>query len=122
MNTYFFLYLLTRLDSLNFMLAIIIIVSLILVFILGVVGLASEDDFFYFFKKRYLLIPTIALILATLIPTKNEAIVIIAGGKTIEWAKQDSSLQKLPEQTTLLISNYLEKQINELEKQNKEKK
>jgi len=48
------------------------------------------------------------------LPSAKEVVFIIAGGKTIDWAMQDSSLTKMPSQSTQLTSAFLEKQINEL--------
>lgn len=63
----------------------------------------------------------ICLILGTLIyafiPTKNEMIVILAGGKTIEYIQSDTSLNKIPYQTTEIISKYLDQKIEEMEKE-----
>lgn len=47
------------------------------------------------------------------LPTRNEVIAIYAGGKTLDFAQQDSSLAKIPAQTTEVISNYLDKMIKE---------
>lgn len=48
------------------------------------------------------------------LPTRNEALLIIAGGKTIEFIKKDTSTQKVPGQVTKLVSdalNLLQEQI-----------
>lgn len=52
--------------------------------------------------------------LEVFVPTKNEAIVIIAGGKTLDFIKQDSSLNKIPSQTTAIISQFLQNEIDTL--------
>ena len=52
---------------------------------------------------------------ALFIPSKNDVIFIIAGGKTIDFIKSDTSINKIPAQTTKLITDYLQEQINKNE-------
>ena len=69
-------------------------------------------------KIKWILPLTITFFLiAVFIPSKKDAIFIIAGGKTIDWAKADTNLAKIPSQTTLIISKYFDKQVKELEKE-----
>ena len=56
---------------------------------------------------------------AAIIPDRQDAIMIIAGGKAMNYVQSDSSLNKLPYQTTAIISEYLDKQIEELKKDKK---
>lgn len=53
------------------------------------------------------------------LPTQKEAIMIIAGGKTMDFIQKDTSVRKIPHQTTEFISEYLDKQIKELSKEAK---
>lgn len=55
-------------------------------------------------------------IIRTFLPTRNEAIMILAGGKALDYVQTDSNLVKLPYQTTEFISKFLETEINELKK------
>jgi len=48
------------------------------------------------------------------IPSRDEAIMILAGGKTMDYIQSDTSLNKLPYQTTQIISEYLDKKIKDL--------
>ncbi len=68
------------------------------------------------FRKIYWVIPTgfLFVVINTLLPTKNEYIFIVAGGKTINWIKQDSSIRNIPGKTTELIYEFLDKQVKEL--------
>jgi hypothetical protein len=59
---------------------------------------------------------TISLLGALFIPSKNDVIFIIAGGKTIDFVKSDTSLNKIPSQTTKLITDYLQEQIDKNQK------
>jgi len=49
-------------------------------------------------------------------PSKNDMILIYAGGKTMDYVQKDTSLQKIPYQTTAIISDYLDKTIKEMKK------
>lgn len=132
MSPYSKLYWLTRLDSIHALFttfAIVLAVAGIAIIIYAVIS--SDFDQFYdedeltkrrnerrkITSKFWIVFVGSALfgILASLTPTKNEAIFIVAGGKTIDWVQQDSSINKIPSQTTLIISDFLEKKIKEIE-------
>ena len=69
-------------------------------------------------KRSLIPVFVVSLLVACLIPTQKEAVFIIAGGKTIDWAMADTSLNKIPSQTTAIISRFLEyqeKEISEIE-------
>jgi hypothetical protein len=51
------------------------------------------------------------------VPTQKEAVVIFAGGKTIDFIEADSSIQKIPHQTTEMISKFMENEILEMNKE-----
>lgn len=52
-----------------------------------------------------------SILVSIFLPTKNEAILITAGGKTMDFIQNDTSINKIPSQTTAIISNFLEKQL-----------
>lgn len=121
MNNITKLYWLTRLDELKDMcvtISILCVVMVLLYIILSaiVMGTDSEKGF-----KKYKWLRNLAIIFLPLfsitglfIPTKNEMIFIFAGGKTMDFIQKDTSINKIPGQTTAIISNFLEKQIKEL--------
>jgi hypothetical protein len=53
-------------------------------------------------------------ILYALVPSQKDALLILAGGKTIEYIKADKSLQKIPFKTTELVAGILDKELNKL--------
>lgn len=135
MNNYEKIYWITRLDSINnTFLFVAIMCSFIIVTIFIAIPVMKDFDEFYYgdeLKARLairdklksqlkwlLLTLSISTIITTFVPTKNEAMIIIAGGKTMDFIQQDSSINKVPEQTTLLISKFLEQKINELDSNN----
>jgi hypothetical protein len=70
----------------------------------------------YTSKIKWLVIIFIISVFGSVfIPNKNEAIIIIAGAKTIDFIQKDESINKIPSQTTLLISKFLEDNINKLD-------
>lgn len=72
-------------------------------------------------KRLKLLIPISVLlfIVNAFIPSKNEAILIMAGGKTLDYVQKDTSLAKVPFQTTAIISEYLDKTLKEMKEDKK---
>lgn len=127
------LYWLTRLDHIqSFLIAITIISSIAFVsIIIGCAMHADMDDYSWnkdkeqdreksrakwkgFLKPLGFIAGLFSLVLVFL-PTRDEAIFIVAGGKTIDFIQQDSSINKIPSQTTKAISVFLDNQIKELE-------
>jgi hypothetical protein len=131
MSNYFKLYLLTRLDGI---IGLSIFLSIILlcagaVIMIGSPMSKSFDEFYsgdrlvkrvalrdMFLSKLKFIFPfgLLFIILSIFIPTKNEAIFIVAGGKTIDFIQTDTSLCKIPEQTTQIVSAFLDDQIREI--------
>jgi uncharacterized membrane protein len=132
MNNYEKLYLLTRLDGIGGLFTAIAAFSFLTILGIFVYEWASSDwDVIYGEEKQkarkeerkkhtnkikwITLICILFTISSILIPSQKEAIFIIAGGKTIDFIEADSSIQKMPEQTTQIISSFLDKQIKEIE-------
>lgn len=72
-------------------------------------------------KKRHFAFLLLFALIACLIPTRNEAIIIFAGGKAFDYIENDKNLQKLPFQATEIFSKYLDKKITELDSVSKKK-
>lgn len=129
MDNYTALYWLTRLDSIISMFEVFVILSGCVFFGAGLfkvmMGDDMDDDHALYCKKglrwsfSILVISTICLIF---IPSKNDVILIYAGGKTMYFVQSDSSLQKIPGQTTQIISEYLNKSIEEINQPENERK
>ena len=86
----------------------------------------SIEDEYYIFTKVYsrtiaIISLILCIIITNLIPSKKEAIVILAGGKTMDFVQSDSSLSKIPHQATTIISSYLDKTIKEIKRENNKK-
>ncbi len=58
----------------------------------------------------------ISVIVTCLIPSKQEAMVIMAGGKTLNFLQSDSSISKIPYQATKLVSDYMDKVLEDMKK------
>ncbi len=128
MSNYSKMYWLTRLDCISDLFIWLIIVSAIVIIIFIIAKAVSISDsttqekevVIRCFKKRQwvlnLSIPILitSVIGVTFLPTKDAMIYIYAGGKTMDFIQSDSSINKLPAQTTKLISDYLDKNIKEL--------
>lgn len=121
MTNTFFIYLLTRLTAISDTFTLAAILSGAVFFISSVLAFANlnefgDDDSDYLtikrFAKRFGVVFFISLPLAILTPTTSDAIAIYAGGKTLDWVEQDSSIQQIPGKASELIlakmNEYLE--------------
>lgn len=116
------IYWITRLDALNTAL----IISLMIVSVglalstMFELGTFDEDEQTHGLAKKMrkrFFVATIALtVLLIFLPSKNDVILIVAGGATLDYVQKDTSLQKLPYQTTELISRMMDEKIEELKK------
>lgn len=139
MNNYEKIYWLTRLDGLNSLFVVMSILSIALILLISISSLASKDFDQYYdghrlkerintrlkftSKIKYLTLTLIVGVLGVIfLPTQKEAILIFAGGKTMDFVQKDTSIRKIPEQTTLLISTFFQKQIEEMNKPEEKKK
>jgi hypothetical protein len=120
------LYWLTRLDGINSFFNVLLFIGLVCFVIWVIAFFVQIDDMNDRLWKKFrgallkIVIPTgIVLLVDVLTPDRDEAIFIMAGGKTLDFAAQDSSLQKIPAQTTLIISRFLEGQIEEMTNEQK---
>lgn len=127
MSNYAELYWLTRLTSLTDVFSIITVLAGLAMFGLSlalfIMGWEMEDDERKSLKKyiRYSLIVFVTFgAMRVFTPTQNEAILILAGGKTLDFVESDTSISKIPSQTTAIVSEYLEKTLKELEEGSKE--
>jgi len=111
MSIYFKLYLLTLLDGvINFCIVLSILTFISIIIVLVWAGMEKNDAQYsrnegdpnkkvrkLLNSIKWLLPLALFLIfLSIVIPNKNEAIFIIAGGKTINWIESDTSICKIP--------------------------
>jgi hypothetical protein len=125
MSNYSQLYWLTRLDNFQsfFQTAIGISIGGIIIYLVFLLFASIEYDANEIHLKRKWIPKTFVFTIIfsgltlLFVPTKNDLIFIYAGGKAIDYVQEDTSLQKIPFQTTKIISNYLDSKLNELETQ-----
>lgn len=119
------IYWITRLDGVNFLFTVLAVLFGIAALFAGIFGWpAAEDcgiegDKLKTIRKSFktcIVIVSASLLGIVFIPTKNDAILIYAGGKAYEYIQKDSSLQKLPFQTTEYLKVVLQNEINEVKK------
>lgn len=127
MSNYSKIYWLTRLDAIHtvFAVALIAVCMGLFIYIMttSINAEFNSDKENEAIRKRYrwlrvtgrIAVPVCVLVLA-LLPSRNEAILIMVGGKTLDYAQTDTSLSKLPYQTTAYISQYMENALRELKK------
>ena len=126
MSNYAKLYWLTRLDGINGMILFIGIfffiaafVSLMYAYVFKDWGWSKEEEKKaqqVVMKRLKWLIPFgfLFITISCFVPTKEEAILIVAGGKAMNFVESDTSINKIPSQTTALITEYLDKQLKEI--------
>lgn len=126
MNNYWKIYWITRLDSISDLFSALLFIGTLLCVVIGILSMIDgvENDFDTL--KKYQKIPKIILVVMLIsgffkvfIPNQTQTIAILAGGATLDYAQKDSSLSKIPYQTTQLVTKYLEKQIESVEKEAK---
>lgn len=126
MDNYSKIYWITRLDniiSLCIMAISMAAVGLVFYYVFRHIDNYDDEDIKEYDKThktaRLLLWLTvfISTTVLTFIPSKNDLILIYAGGKTMDFVEADSSLSKIPSQTTLIISEYLDDKLKEMEKE-----
>jgi len=132
MSNYSKIYWLTRLDSIQNLLVTITVLCVIVLFVYWLIYLLNSDyegeewtaeyRTNHSFKSRLSIwLGLGSLLLLTLLPSKNEAILIIAGGKTMDFIEKDKSINKIPSQTTAIISKYLDETLKEMDTDKKDK-
>lgn len=73
----------------------------------------------FFWPKTALAIIVLASIINFATPTKNEALVIIAGGKAIDFATNNESLVQMPWKAADIVVAYMDKTLEELKNETK---
>lgn len=136
MSNYTSLYWLTRLDALNTFFILLIVLSIVCTIIYFIVfaiqGEWEKDEVKKAlrdrFEKKWKKVPKTAMVLTAMVltaissfmlvflPTKTDVIVIFAGGKAMDFVQKDSSINKIPAQTTKIITDHLDKVIEDLDK------
>ena len=123
MNNYSKIYWLTRLDNIQAIFISALIISLCVLFvyhIIMIIQCSDNDDRKEYninygkFKNTSFWIALVTGAFLVFLPSKNDMIMIYAGGKTMDYVQSDTSLSKIPYQTTAIISEYLDKSIKEL--------
>jgi len=123
------IYWLTRLSSIQGMFAAASVITGLIIGI-GIIGYSisifdcynDEREKELKTKRKYFInrvwIPVLLLVFTILIPNTKEAMLIIAGGKTMDYVQKDTSLHKIPYKTTELILKKMDEYIDETVKSN----
>ncbi len=118
------IYWLTRLSSISDlffglgMLSSIFIFVGVLAYTFMIMDFPNDDDEIEYKQKRKkffnkIWVPILFFVLNILTPNTKEAMLIIAGGKTMDYVQSDTSLQKIPYKATELILKKMEDYIDE---------
>jgi uncharacterized membrane protein SpoIIM required for sporulation len=118
------IYWLTRLSSISDlffglgMLSGIFIFVGVLAYTFMIMDFPSDEDEIEYKQKRKkffnkIWVPILFFVLNILTPNTKEAMLIIAGGKTLDYVQSDTALQKIPYKATELILKKMEDYIDE---------
>jgi hypothetical protein len=118
------IYWLTRLSSISDlffglgMLSSIFIFVGLLAYTFMIMDFPSDEDEIEYKQKRKkffnkIWVPILFFVLNILTPNTKEAMLIIAGGKTLDYVQSDTALQKIPYKATELILKKMEDYIDE---------
>lgn len=118
------IYWLTRLSSISNlffglgMLSGIFIFVGVLAYTFMIMDFPSDEDEIEYKQKRKkffnkIWVPILFFVLNILTPNTKEAMLIIAGGKTLDYVQSDTALQKIPYKATELILKKMEDYIDE---------
>lgn len=131
-NNYQNLYWLTRVDGINGLVLALGVICLVACFLIPFVCMMTSDFDSYkeddeikerkatrakYMKKTKWLLPLgfFFILCRIMIPSQKDIVLIIAGGKTIDFIQTDTSVSKIPSQTTAIISQFLNNQIINLQ-------
>lgn len=124
------IYWLTRLSNISgFLLALSIISSVItglgiLGYSIAIMDWPSDEDEIRFraIRKKFMnkiWVPILLFTFYILTPNTKEAMLIIAGGKTMDYVQSDTSLKKIPYKATEMILKKMDEYIDETTKDSK---
>ena len=126
MSNMVLIYWLTRLSSIQGLFATVAIIvttiisaGLLMYTIMMIDSSESEQKEFKQKRKWFvnrIWIICLLWIVTILTPDTKEAMLIIAGGKTMDYVQQDTSLQKIPYKTTELLLKKMDQYIDETSK------
>ena len=128
MNEYFLIYIICRLDAFAITLKVwLLLIGFIIIgavcFWIGFSGPYATDEASANVRKiaatvfkRAAFAFVVGMTVLPFVPSTQNALTILAGGKTLEFANKDKSLQKIPGQTTAIVASFLQNELNKLRK------
>lgn len=120
------IYWLTRLDAIHDLFIAITAIAIILGIFMGVFGFLAANDCgiegttLKTIRKTFtgcIITSLVGALALVFIPSKNDMLLIYAGGKAYEYVQSDTSLQKIPYKTTEYLKVILDKEIQDVKKE-----
>lgn len=113
MDDMFLLYFITRLDEIRNLLTLVTTLYIAAVIVLGLIAVMTSDSINFPvddlknapYPKLYILV--IAVTLATIIPSKNDAIFILAGSNIMQAVKNDDT-KRIAGKSVEVFEKYLD--------------
>lgn len=114
------IYWITRLDSINGLLSVILIIGLIATVFFTIAyasnGFETDDDFTEKNKKtlkHISIITVIVAIMSTFIPTQKDMLLIYGVGGTIDYIKSNETAKQLPDKAVQALDKIISEYIGE---------
>jgi hypothetical protein len=103
------LYWITRLDGIYTCACIIAALCSVVTLVMYAVSVGNEvGTYFKTTHKRFAILALVGILGVIFVPTTKEALVIYGVGGTIDYVKQDTVVQKLPQKAIIALDKYLE--------------
>ena len=118
--SYFLIYLITIADNIKVFGTILSVILVILTFCY-ILLCYLEYDGKPKYTKRLVASFIFFLSVATLTPSTNKMLLIVAGGQTLNYIEQDENLKKIPYKATEVVAQYLDSKLKETENKIKKK-
>lgn len=118
----FSIYLITRLSAI-LALSVVLLVLSCTAFMIAGIGLLCENEGNNAWNKCRAVMKwsvpflIVSSLLVVFVPTTKDAVLIYAGGKTIEYVQNHENIQETPDKVAKLTNAYIDLMINKLENQ-----
>lgn len=109
------LYWITRLDAVHAVICFLVAAGVIVSIALFLWTIGEDDETSAPVKpkiKCFAILGLVGVLGSVFVPTTKEALVIYGVGGTIDYIKQDTVAQKLPQKAIIALDKYLDESIN----------
>ena len=102
------IYWLTRLDAINMVCWLVIIIAGVVCFILGFAGRSEDDEQLKIAAKKLAIMFAVSGLGLLFIPTKKEMLMILGLGQTIDYIQENETIKELPDKCVEALDAWVE--------------